>query len=91
MLLPFVDLVPSHEGFVRRQIAEVRQALQKNDRIVWFLRLWRIGILAKYEFDWQRKPPADVDQTTIAKLSNMLKYYDFQYQQALRSASRPGQ
>jgi hypothetical protein len=81
MMLPFVELTHA-EGFVRRQIAEVRQALQKNDRIVWFLRLWRIGILAKYVTQWRQKVPADINENDVAKLNNLLKNYEYQYSQA---------
>ena len=81
MFMPFVD-VTHQEGFVRRQVAEVRQALKKNDRIVWFLRLWRIGILAKFEKGWQQSLPADINENDVGKLTNMLRSYEYQYSQA---------
>jgi hypothetical protein len=80
MFRPFVDLT-HQEGFVRRQVAEVRTSLQKNDRIVWFLRLWRIGILAKFERSWQQSLPADINENDVGKLTNMLKSYEYQYSQ----------
>ena len=80
MFTSFVDL--THQGdYVRRQLAEVRRFLKKDDRIVWFLRLFRIGLLARFEESWRQKLPSDIDETGLGKLSNVLKSYVFQYSQ----------
>ena len=81
MFLPIVE-VTHQEGFVRRQVAEVRRILVKNDRIVWFLRLWRIGMLGHLEFTWKRSLPANVEVTALDKIANLRKFYEFQYSKA---------